>query len=112
MLNDVETVRLLDDIPRDLKVRGWRLSHTESSVQKGPVVTWYDAVYTRRFEPDIDDAALAEYPPSVFHNQEEHVVRISTLIPAWSKSWAEARSAAITLMRAADAKRHESPQKP
>jgi len=60
MLNDLEAARLLDDIPRDLKVRGWRLSPAESSVQKGPVVTWYDAVYTRRFEPDIDHAALAD----------------------------------------------------
>lgn len=112
MLKDVAAHRLLDDMPRDLKVRGWRVSHTESSVQKGPVVTWYDAVYTRRFEPDIDDAALAEYPSPPFHNQEEHVVRVSTLIPAWSKSWADARDTAITLMREADAKRQESAQTP
>ncbi len=112
MINDLEAVRLLDDIPRDLKVRGWRLSHTESSVQKGPVVTWYDAVYTRRFEPDIDDAALAEHPPHNSHNQLAHVVRVSTLISAWSKSWTDARDTAIALMRAADAKRQESTQTP
>jgi len=105
MLKDVAAHRLLEDIPWDLVVRGWRLSPAESSVQKGPVVTWYDAVYTRRFEPDIDHAALAEYPRHHSPNQVEHVVRVSTLTHAWSTSWADARDTAITLMREADAKR-------
>jgi len=112
MFRDGDAMRLLDNIPSDLKVRGWRLSLAESSVQKGPAVTWYDAVYIRRFEPDIDDAALAEYPPHNSHYQLDHVVRVSSIIPAWSKSWADARDTAITLMREADAKRQESAQTP
>ncbi len=112
MINDLEAVRLLDDIPRDLKVRGWRLSQSETSVQKGPVVTWHDAVYIRRFESDNDDATLAECPPPAFHSQSDHVVRVSTLVHAWSKSWADARDTAITLMREADAKRPRPRQKP
>jgi len=60
MFRDGDAMRLLDNIPSDLKVRGWRYSYAESSVQKGPAVTWYDAVYTRRFDPDIDDAALED----------------------------------------------------
>jgi hypothetical protein len=112
MFRDGDAMRLLDNIPSDLKVRGWRYSYTESSVQKGPAVTWYDAVYIRRFESDIDDAALAEHPPHNSHNQLAHVVRVSTLISAWSKSWTDARDTAIALMRAADAKRQESTQTP
>ena len=105
MFRDGDAMRLLDNIPSDLKVRGWRYSYAESSVQKGPAVTWYDAVYIRRFESDIDDAAMAECPSQSSHSQSDHIVRVSTLIHAWSKGWADARDTAIALMREADAKR-------
>jgi hypothetical protein len=60
MFRDGDAMRLLDNIPSDLKVRGWRYSYTESSAQKDPAVPWYDAVYIRHFESDIDDAALED----------------------------------------------------
>ena len=38
-LGEWDTVRLLEELPRDLKSRGWRLSLRESSVQQGPTLT-------------------------------------------------------------------------
>ncbi len=101
---DAETVQLLQELPADLRERGWHLSAAESA--ESEVLPWesvrYKAVYSRPFDSRLDTEAIqsAAYDPRT----RQHVVRVSTLKDC-SPSWHDAHQDAIQRMREADARR-------
>jgi len=104
-IDDYAAIRLLQELPHDLRQRGWGFDQRESSVQHLPGSLWCDAVYTRSFEAGIDADVLAQ----VVRGQQ--VVRVST-IRARNRSWQAARDEAVDLMRAVDAQRQIPGSKP
>jgi len=98
---DAETVQLLQELPDDLRERGWCLSVSESRALKGESPR-FAAVYSRPVDGrlDLENFHLATYDKRT----RQQVVRISTLKDA-SSSWHDAQQDGIRRMRAADAKR-------
>lgn len=95
---DSDTLRMLRDLPNDLRSRGWTLVPLESNS-----VTWggrrrYRVVYMRHFEQGVDDAQS----PAVFIQNGRRVVRVSTRDSA---GWDVVLHDAIELMRGFDARR-------
>jgi hypothetical protein len=95
---DLDAMRLLQEIPDDLKMQGWEWVRTESGTADNLATTWYTAVYARPFERGIDPEESAH------HHKGRWLVRVSTDHQR-SQSWAEASRHAIALMREADARR-------
>lgn len=95
---DLDAIRLLQELPDDLRYRGWRWEHSQSSVHKTLGSTWYVAVYMRPFERGVDHDQLAH------HHKGAWFVRVSTNQNR-SQSWEQAYQEALGLMRDADALR-------
>jgi hypothetical protein len=93
---DLDAMRLLQEIPDDLKMQGWEWVRLESRTVKRLSTTWYKAVYARPFERGIDP------DDSAHHHKGSWWVRVSTN-QLRSASWHEAHAQAIALMREADA---------
>jgi hypothetical protein len=87
---------VLGDIPVDLRIRGWELVPSQSTVFVAFAGPRYQAVFVRPFDPAVDDEALR------LRRRGQDWVRISTGYRA--TSWEEARRQAIALMHAADAR--------
>ncbi len=98
---DIDAIRLLQDLPIDLKAQGWQWERSQSGVIKTLAETGYKAVYARPFERGIDSDDLAH------HHKGQWYVRVSTNQQD-SASWDEARQQAIELMREADARRKDA----
>ena len=94
---DGDTLRMLRDLPNDLRARGWTLALSESNS-----VTWggrrrYKVVYIRHFEQGVDDAQS----DAVVSRNEHKIVRVSTRSLA---SWDAVLQDAIERMRGFDAR--------
>jgi urease accessory protein UreF len=100
---DLDAMRLLQDIPDDLKMQGWEWVRTESRAVKRLSTTWYKAVYARPFERGIDPNDAAH------HHKGSWLVRVSTN-QVRSASWGEAHTQAVMLMREADVQRQDRDQ--
>ncbi len=98
---DLDAMRLLQELPDDLKYRGWEWMRLESSVHKTVGARWFVAVYARPFERGIDQDHMAH------HHKGGRFVRVSTNQDR-SQSWEEAYQDALRLMRAADARRSDA----
>lgn len=100
---DFETIRMLAQVPADLRLRGWsfvrRDSGMDSSTSGEPRHT---AVYVRRHAPGIDPDPV---PGGTVRNG---YIRISTT-RSRSTSWEDAFRDAVEIMRAIDAQRQEGP---
>ena len=96
------TVQLLQDLPADLRERGWQLSEVESRVIPSANGPCYRSIYVRPFDGRLDLQVLhsAAFDP----HTRQRIMRISTLKDC-SPSWHAARRDAIRRMREADAKR-------
>jgi hypothetical protein len=93
---NVETARMLSDLPDSLKARGWRFVQNASWMTPAdpPACT---AIYVRRYEAGIDEEVWAE--PGLYG-----FIRASSEAPA-SPTWPEAREDAIARMKLIDATR-------
>ena len=92
-----DTVRLLEDIPDELKARGWQLVPREAKVVKMMGATYHVAVYQRPYHAPVDHLGTAITVRGGY-------VYVSTR-EARSTTWEEAREAAIEQMQAIDAPR-------
>jgi len=99
---DAETVQLLEELPDDLRERGWQLSRADSGVEGRTMPTpWYRAVFVRPFVDHLDTPGTS-WP--VYDKRTRHrIVRISTYQDR-SPTWEAARLDAIRRMREADAR--------
>lgn len=101
---DGDTLRMLQDLPADLRERGWELVASESGVLRwGTTPPYYKAVYLRVFDHGIDDA----HRVSMLYRNGRPCARVSTN-QLRSASWASAVEDAIGLMRRIDARRIET----
>lgn len=93
---NMETARMLSDLPDGLKARGWRFVQNASSMTPAdpPACT---AVYVRRYEAGIDDATWADPTSYGF-------IRATSETPP-SPTWADAREHAVARMNEIDATR-------
>jgi len=98
---DHDTVQLLQELPDDLRERGWRLSVSESRALKGESPR-YAAVYSRPVDGrlDLENLHLATYDKQT----RQQIVRVSTY-QDHSPTWEAAHRDGIRRMREADAKR-------
>ncbi len=97
---DDETVRMLEDLPPDLRERGWEFVPSASrAAQSAP---WHRAVYQRPFDDRLDSES--EYAATYDRLTRQRTVRVSTSSDR-SPSWEDARRDAIRRMHEADAKR-------
>lgn len=94
---DPETVRVLEDLPDDLAMRGWALVSQEAKTYKTTTGTIHVAVYQRPYHSPVDHLGTAITVRAGY-------VYVSTR-DARSTSWDEAREAAIGQMRAIDGPR-------
>ena len=92
-----DTVRLLEDIPDELKARGWQLVPRETKVIKHMGASYHVAVYQRPYHAPADHLGTALTVRGGY-------IYISTR-EARSTSWNEAKEAAIAQMQAIDAPR-------
>ena len=92
-----DTVRLLEDIPDELKARGWQLVPRETKVVKQKGASYHVAVYQRPYHSPVDHlgTALTVRAGYIYISTQE----------ARSTSWDEAKEAAIAQMQAIDAPR-------
>ncbi len=98
------TLAMREDLPADLRLRGWALSRVDSRAAK--TAPWCRAVYVRPFVTGIDREPITA---AVYDRATRHrIVRISTHNDR-SPSWRDARRDAIRRMREADAKRRAAP---
>ncbi len=92
---DAESLRLLRDLPDDIKARGWEFILQESGKSR----TWanpdHKAVYVRPLDPGVDNERLL----ATVHRNGRSFVHVSTRSP----SWKVAREDAIQRMREIDA---------
>jgi hypothetical protein len=100
---DHDMRQLHGELPEDLKVRGWELVRHESTLHRLPGVEWYDVVFRRPFDPDVDDESLT----LMVRDNRRSYVRVCTNA-ARSASWNAAHHDAIGLMRSIDGRRVES----
>ena len=93
---NMETARMLSDIPDRLKRQGWRFVQNASWMTRAdpPACT---AVYVRRYETGIDDARWEQPGQYGF-------IRATSETPA-SPTWGDARTVAIARMDEIDATR-------
>jgi len=93
---DSATFAMLQDVPADLKARGWEPSRG-STPTKTLAGARYKAVYARPFDRGVDDERFT----NVIHRNGGSVVIVSTR----SASWENDRQEAIVDMRVADGRR-------
>lgn len=99
---DRATVRMLEELPPPLKIRGWKFVPKDSRSYGAMATIWYIAVYVRPFEADIDDERFAR--PT-----RDGLIRVSTH-SARSPSWVDAYHDAVQMMRQIDRKRRTQPR--
>ncbi len=97
---DIDVLRRLRNLPTDLRLRGWTLSISESTVLRWGSSPRYNAVYMRPFEPGVED----KHSVPVVRRNGRDVIRVSTR----SANWEAAMEEAIALMRGFDEQRTES----
>ncbi len=97
---DEATVQRLQDLPADLRERGWQLSLVESAVE-GRTPPWHRAVYSRLFVDRLDrhDRSWPVYDKRT----RRQILRISTHQDR-NPTWEDARQDAIRRMREVDAR--------
>jgi hypothetical protein len=91
---------VLAQLPDDLQARSWEWVKFESKPVMTRTGTWYQAVYVRPFDRDLDDERAVD----VVQYSSQWCVRVTTQ-GAHSGSWEAAHRDAIALMRDADARR-------
>lgn len=94
---DHDARQLFQELPDNLRTRGWTNARQESTIHRLPGAEWYAVVFLRPFEPGVDD----ETSVSVVRNNRRDFVRVST-DSLRSSSWDEAFRDAIELMHKAD----------
>ena len=92
-----DIVHLLEDLPDELKARGWQLVPRETKVIKHMGAVYHVAVYQRPYHSPVDHLGTAITVRSGY-------IYVSTR-EARSASWEEAREVAVAQMRAIDAPR-------
>ncbi len=92
---DAESLRLLRDLPDDIKARGWQFVVHGSSTLRSLAGTKYMAVYERPLDPDRDNERLV----TTVHRKGQPFVHISTRSSSWDAAYLEA----IQRMREVDA---------
>ncbi len=94
---DANTVRLLEDLPDDLRARGWVFVPQESKITRTRTTLDHIAVYVRPYHSPVDHLGTA----ITVRGGQVYVATSHTR----SESWEAARQAAIDQMRAIDAPR-------
>lgn len=101
---DGVSLRVLGNVPDDLRARGWEFVPHETRIYTTIWSQLHIAVYARPFDPDIDSDDAGERPGTVVVKNGRPFLRIVTN-EQLNASWEEARQDAIARMRAADARR-------
>lgn len=57
---DREAVRMVEDIPPQLKAQGWRFNRRDSHPYPRSKPKWYIAVYEQPFEDGVDDDRISQ----------------------------------------------------
>lgn len=94
---DVVPIRMLEELPPPLKIRGWRFVPKDSRSYGALATIWYIAVYVRPYEAGVDDERFAR--PS-----RDECIRVSTH-SSRSPSWVDAYHDAVQMMQEIDNRR-------
>lgn len=97
---DGDTLQLLQNLPNDLRARGWTLVLSESNSVSWGGKRRYRVVYMRNFDPGVDDTQS----DAVFSRNGRKVVRVSSRGVA---GWDAVLQDVIELMRGIDARRDD-----
>jgi hypothetical protein len=95
-------IQMLEELPADLRARGWQLVRGDTEVYRTADSVQYIAVYVRPFDLDADDQESLSTMP---HDRGARA-RVSTN-QAGSASWEDAHRDAIQMMRKVDGRRQE-----